>query len=623
MSEPFVFDPWYQLCKAPFGAVTCFQSVQFCVRPLAREGFTHCALVLHLEFSGMREERELHCDGPEGDRIRFSLAFEAPGQPELVWYHFRFWRDDGTGCDLDGTGYRSDGHPTDWQLTVYDDFRPTPQWFGRGITYQIFPDRFCRLSIPDPTGLVGDRTVHENWEDTPVWQPDRNGEVRNRDFFGGSLRGIISRLEDLEQLSVTTVYLCPVFESASNHRYNTADYRKIDPMLGTEEDFRDLCAQAKKHGIRVILDGVFNHTGSNSVYFNAAGFYLSPGAAQSQDSPYYGWYSFHPWPEDYDSWWGIRTLPAVNESCPSYGEYMIDGRDSVIFHWLEAGASGWRLDVADELPDEFISRLRAGIDTAKPGSILLAEVWEDGSNKIAYSRRRKYLLGSEAHGLMNYPFRSAALAYLQGGDADAFRQSMETIRENYPPPAFYSAMNFLGTHDTARILTVLGAVAVPKSKEDRAEYRLSPSRRLRALALLRVATVLLYAFPGSPMIYYGDEAGMEGWEDPFNRRTYPWGKEDSALRAFYVRLGQIRRARISLQRGDIRYLYAAGRGLAFSRRWEDETTVAVFNTGDEPLKLEIPWRTSIARDFLTAQVFSPAGETLKLELPPQTAMLLF
>jgi 4-alpha-glucanotransferase len=594
----------------------------FRVRPLAREGFTHCALALHLEFSGTREERELRWDGSEGDRIRFSLTFDAPGQPELVWYHFRFWRDDGTGCDMDGTGYRSDGRPADWQLTVYDDFSPTPQWFGRGITYQIFPDRFCRLTIPNPAGLVGDRAVHENWEDAPEWRPDKNGEVRNRDFFGGSLRGIISRLEDLEQLSVTTLYLCPVFESASNHRYNTADYLKIDPMLGTEEDFRDLCTQAEKHGIRVILDGVFNHTGSNSVYFNAGGFYPGPGAAQSQDSPYYSWYTFHPWPEDYDAWWGIRTLPAVNESCPSYGAYIVDGKDSVIRHWLQAGASGWRLDVADELPDEFITRLRTAIDAVKPGSILLAEVWEDGSNKIAYSRRRKYLLGSEAHGLMNYPFRTAVLAYLQGGDADAFRQAMETIRENYPPPAFYSAMNFLGTHDTARILTVLGAATVPETKEDRAVFRLSPDQRDRALALLRVAAVLLYAFPGSPMIYYGDEAGMEGWEDPFNRRTYPWGKEDSALRAFYVCLGQIRRSRTSLQRGDIHYLYAAGHGLAFSRKWEDETTTAVFNAGNESLTLEIPWRTPIACAPLTGQVLSPAGGTLKLELPPMTAMVL-
>lgn len=622
MSEPFVFDPRCELCKVPFGAVRCRQSVLFCVRPLAREGFIHCALVIHLEFSGLREEHELHCDGPEGDRLRFSMTLDAPQQPELLWYHFRFWREDGSGCDLDGSGYRSDGFPADWQLTVYDDSHPTPRWFGEGITYQIFPDRFCRLSVPDPAGMVGDRMVHENWEDTPDWRPDETGEVRNRDFFGGSLQGIASRLAELEQLHVTTLYLCPVFESASNHRYNTADYTKIDPMLGTEEDFRFLCAQAETHGIRVILDGVFNHTGSNSVYFNAEGFYPTVGAAQSQDSPYFNWYTFHPWPDDYEAWWGIRTLPAVNESSASYGAFIADGENSVIRRWLRAGASGWRLDVADELPDEFLARLRSAVDAAKPGSILLGEVWEDGSNKIAYSRRRKYLLGSETHGLMNYPFRTAALAYLQGGDACSFVQAMETIRENYPPPAFYSAMNFLGTHDTARILTVLGAPTVPESKAERADFLLSPNQRTEGLALLRVAAALLYAFPGSPMIYYGDEAGMEGWEDPFNRGTYPWRKEDQALRAFYVRLGQLRHSRVSLRRGDIRYLYAAGSGLAFSRSWEDETTTAVFNAGREPLTMEVPWVFSAARDFLTGRAFSPVDGVLKLELPPRTALLI-
>ena len=622
MSEPFVFDPRCELCKSPFGAASCGQEVTFHVRPLAREGFTHCALALRYEFSGRQEERELSCVGPEGERVGFVLTLAVPSEPELVWYHFRFWREDGSGCDLDGTGYRSDGRTEDWQLTVYDGSRPTPDWFGRGITYQIFPDRFFRLSVPDPAGMVGDRQVHGDWDDAPEWRPDAQGEVRNRDFFGGSLRGILSRLDALAELSVTTLYLCPIFESASNHRYNTADYQKIDPMLGTEEDFQELCREARKRGMRVLLDGVFNHTGSNSVYFNAEGFYPGPGAAQSQASPYSAWYSFHPWPSDYDAWWGIRTLPAVNEDCPSYGEFIIDGENSVIRRWLRAGASGWRLDVADELPDEFIARIRAAMDETKPDSFLLGEVWEDGSNKIAYSRRRKYLLGGETHGLMNYPFRTAALAYLQGGDAADFQSAMETIRENYPPPAFYSALNFLGTHDTARILTVLVTEYTPGSKEERAGFRLSPERRERGLALLRVAAALLYAFPGSPMIYYGDEAGMEGWEDPFNRRTYPWGREDAALRAFHVLLGRLRRSRLSLQKGDIRYLRAEGHTLAFSRSWEGETTTALLNVGDAPAALELPWNGPTAKDALSGQSFSPADGLLRLELPPRSAYFL-
>lgn len=622
MSEPFVFDPRCHKFKLPFGAVVCRESVLFSVRPLAVEGFTHCALVVRHEFSETLQEEELTFCGQEEDRVRFSLSFTAPETPDLLWYHFRFWRDDGTGCNLDPAGYRSDDLPTDWQLTVYDGAQATPEWFGAGVTYQIFPDRYCRLSLPDPAGMVGQRIVHENWGDIPEWRPDEHGEVRNRDFFGGSLQGILAHLEDLQKLSVTTLYLCPVFESDSNHRYNTADYTKIDPMLGTEEDFQALCRQAEKRGIRVILDGVFNHTGSNSVYFNANGFYPGLGAAQSPDSPYYTWYSFHPWPDDYDAWWGIRTLPAVNESCDSYGQFIIDSEDAVIRRWLRLGASGWRLDVADELPDEFIARIRAAVSETKADAILIGEVWEDGSNKIAYSKRRKYLLGNETHGLMNYPFRTAALAYLQGGDAADFRSSMETIRENYPAPAFYAAMNFLGTHDTARILTVLCGGEAPAAKDDRAVFRLSPQQRKQGLAKLRIAAALLYAFPGSPMVYYGDEAGMEGWEDPFNRAGYPWGSEDKPLQGFYVQLGQLRKNRVSLQKGTIHYLHAHGAGLAFSRTFESETTLAAFNTGDVTLCLSLPWTGPTCRDALSGKSFSCHDGRIELALPPCSAMLL-
>lgn len=620
MSEPFVFDSRCSLCKTPFGAVSCGSTVTLNCRPLATEGFSHCALVLFHEFAGTKAEQELHPDGPEGDRVRFSLTLSAPMEPELCWYHFRFWREDGSGCVLDKTGYRSDGFVVPWQLTVYRE-RQTPEWFGSGMAYQIFPDRYCRLTLPNPAGLVGERTIHPGWDEDPEWRPDARGEVRNRDFFGGSLSGISSKLDDLAALGVTTLYLCPIFESASNHRYNTADYTRIDPMLGTEEDFRALCAQAKAKGIRVLLDGVFNHTGSQSLYFNVDGFYPSLGAAQSPESPYADWFSFHSWPNDYDAWWGIRTLPAVREESSSYVDFIIDRPDSVIRRWLRAGAAGWRLDVADELPDWFIAKIRTAMEGTLSDALLLGEVWEDGSNKTAYSQRRRYLLGDEVHGLMNYPFRTAALAWLLGGDAAAFRESMETLRENYPWPATLSAMNFLGTHDTPRILTVLGAEEIPPQKEDRAAHRLSPAQRERGLERVRLAALLLYAFPGCPTIYYGDEVGMEGFEDPFNRRTYPWGREDVALKAYFAALGKLRRQRASLQRGDITYLYAAGPGLAFTRTANRETSLVALNAGDTTLTLRLPWANRSAQDAVTGQVFFAEDGMLSLQLPPRAGLL--
>ena len=621
MSEPFVYDPRCILCKDPFGAVTCSTAVTYRCRPLSAEGFTHCAIVLRREFAGCEESHELTCVGPEGDRTLFSLVLPAPSEPELVWYHFRLWREDGSGCDLDRTGYRSDGGSDPWQLTVYRESR-TPSWFGAGVTYQIFPDRFHKVTPPQPEGLIGDRYIQENWDDIPEWRPDPDGEIRNRNFFGGQLVGITAKLDQLRNMGVTTLYLCPIFESASNHRYNTADYKKIDPMLGTEEDFRTLCAQAKQRGMRVILDGVFNHTGSQSLYFNADGFYPTLGAAQSQQSPYYDWFSFHPWPQDYDAWWGIKTLPAVREECPGYVDYIIENDDSIIRRWLRAGASGWRLDVADELPDWFIQKIRAVVEETDPEAILIGEVWEDASTKIAYSQRRRYLQGSELHGVMNYPFRTALLSYLQGGSAQDFREAMETLRENYPPAAFYSAMNFLGTHDTGRILTVLGTDHVPQGKDDRAHYRLSPAERAKGAALVKLAALVLFTFPGSPTVYYGDEAGMEGFEDPFNRGGYPWGREDKSLKTWFTLLGKLRLEREELQTGTIRYLHAAGSLLAFAREAGDARSVTVVNAGAAPEVLCLPWSGGTAEDLLTGRVFSASSGVLSLRLPPRTGLLL-
>ena len=621
MSEPFVFDPRCDLCKVPFGAVVCGREVTIHCRPMTCEGFSNCSIVLHSEFAKVWKEYELSVTGAAGDRTCFSVTFPAPDQPDLVWYHFRFRRSDGTGCDLDKSGYRSDGLIDPWQMTVYRESR-SPKWFGAGVTYQIFPDRFCRLKMPDPEGLIGNRWVHENWDDVPEWRPDPDGEIRNRDFFGGSLAGVTSKLDDLAALGVTTLYFCPIFESASNHRYNTADYRTIDPMLGTEEDFKTLCAEAKARGMRVILDGVFNHTGSQSLYFNADGFYPTVGAAQNPTSPYYDWFSFHPWPDDYDAWWGIKTLPAVREDCPSYVDYIIENEDSIIRHWLKAGASGWRLDVADELPDWFIEKIRAVMDEAAPDSLLMGEVWEDASTKVAYSQRRKYLLGSELHGVMNYPFRTALLAYLKGGNADDFRGAMETLRENYPHDAFYSAMNFLGTHDTPRILTMLGADQVPQGKDERAAFRLSPEQRKKGLALVRLAALILFTFPGSPTVYYGDEAGMEGCEDPFNRGAYPWGHEDKDLKARFSLLGQLRKQRQSLQSGSIQWLRASGSLLAFARELPQERTVTVVNADALSHILTLPWTAPFAMDRLSGQSFPVKDGILTVELPPYGGLLL-
>ena len=608
------FDPRDTRCKTPFGAAKCGTEVRF---TLFDDAFCGCELLVYREFAGAEDV----CPLPPAES-GFAGTYTAPGEGELCWYVFRLTRWDGTLSYLGKNGLRPDRDGAEsWQLTVYED-TGTPDWFGRGVTYQIFPDRFRRTGTPDVSGMVGHRWLHESWDDQPVFRPDEDGQITNRDFFGGSLAGITEKLDYLQSLSVTTLYLNPIFEAASNHRYDTADYRAIDPLLGDEETFRTLCREAHKRGMRVMLDGVFNHTGSRSRYFNADGFYPELGAAQSQDSPYYDWYSFHPWPTDYDAWWGVKTLPAVDEQRPAYRQFIFKGEDSVVRHWLRCGADGWRLDVADELPGDFIAGIRRAIEDEKPDGYLLGEVWEDGSNKVAYSQRRRYLLGRETHGLMNYPLRTALLRWLGGGDAAEFRESMETLRANYPPAAFYGAMNFLGTHDTPRILTLLGAEHIPAAKEERAAFALSPAQLARGRAKLRLAGMLLYGFPGSPTLFYGDEVGMQGFEDPLNRGTYPWGREDTGLLDFFRALGRLRKERRSLQSGSLTYIYAQGGGLVITREHEGETTMVALNAGDEALTLTLPWPRGTAEDGLTGQRFLAVNGQLRLSLPPLDGVVL-
>lgn len=608
------FDSRDKRCKEPFGAVAADTAVHFALQD---ETYYGCELLVRREFAGAEDV----CPLPPAEG-GFAGSYTAPGNGELCWYGFRLTDGDGRQVWFGKNGLQDTPEKmARWQLTVYEP-TPVPPWFGEGVTYQIFPDRFRRVSLPDVSHMVGRRWLHSAWEDEPVYLPEENGEVTNRDFFGGSLPGITEKLDYLKDLHVTTLYLNPIFEAASNHRYDTADYRSIDPLLGTEEDFRTLCREAHERGMRVIVDGVFNHTGSNSRYFNAEGYYPELGAAQSRESPYFGWYSFHPWPAQYDAWWGVRTLPAVNEERPDYRDFIFGGEDSVVRRWLRCGADGWRLDVADELPGDFIEGIRAAMDAEKAGAYLLGEVWEDGSNKIAYSRRRRYLLGRETHGLMNYPFRTALLTWLGGGDAAAFRESMETLRENYPPEAFYGAMNFLGTHDTPRILTLLGAAQTPGTKRERAAYRLSPDERTQGTRKLRLAAMLLYTFPGSPTVFYGDEAGMEGFEDPLNRRTFPWGREDERLTAFFRTLGLLRSQRESLRRGDLRYLYAAGGGLVIQRCCGGERTVTALNAGTSPLPVTLDWDGSTAMDGVTGQRFLSVDGKVRLTLPPLDGVIL-
>ncbi len=574
------FRPTDPRCKSPYGAVSSESQVRFTLRPQRQEAFVRGVLRTRWEFDGDRvTETLLPWVGMEKGSDLFSGLLEPEGYVGLIWYSLRLERGDGSWEETE-----------EYQLTVYDAAENVPSWFGEGVTYQIFPDRFFRRSIPDPTGLVGGRWVHQGWDEEPVYLPNEHGEIRNRDFFGGSLPGIEEKLPYIQSLGVETIYLCPIFEAPENHRYGAADYEKIDPMLGTGEDFTRLCQKAHRLGIRIMLDGVFNHTGFVSKYFNGDGFYPGPGAAQSQDSPYSDWFCFHNRPHEYASWWGIYSLPTTNKESPSWLEY-ITGENGIIRSWLRAGADGWRLDVADELPDFVVHAIHEAARAEKPSAVIIGEVWEDASNKIAYDVRRKHVLGGHCDGVMNYPVRNAILGFLLGGKGDWLRDTVETQRQNYPRWAFYSGMNSLGTHDTPRILTLLGEESDRKgdtSRDWRSQSRLCPEKRTLAVKRLRLGSLLLYALPGSPTLYYGDEAGMEGFEDPFNRRTFPWGREDQELVSWFTALGKARKELVPLRKGDLEWLTCRGRLVSFARSWQGERVVAAANAGDREAIVELP-----------------------------------
>lgn len=624
MFEQSIYTSRDTACKQPYGAVAAGQTVNFSVYP-TREVFLR-GVTLYISEDGKEPiAYPMHWGGLRGDRDHYCTTF-TPETPGLYWYYFAVEDRHGARTYIcrgaAGVGYESDTVQDLYQLTVFDGSYAVADWFGRGITYNIFPDRFCRTEVPPKEGYRAHREVHDNWNDLPVYQPDAHGEILNNDFFGGSLKGVLSKLDYLASLHVQTIYFNPIFEAYSNHRYDTGNYKNIDPMMGTEEDFKELCAEAKKRGMRVILDGVFSHNGYDSVYFNARGHYDSVGAFQSQESPYYEWYDFSHWPDQYSSWWGIYTLPQVNELNPKYLDYIIEDEDSVIRRWLRLGAAGWRLDVADELPDEFIAKLNAAARREKPDALVVGEVWEDASNKISYSVRRRYFQGGELDSVMNYPLRDGVMSFLGGSPAEDFAEKMECLRENYPRAVFYNLMNIIGTHDTPRALTVMGAKPEDwsGSRDHRAGARLIGEDLIAARRKMYLAAVIQFTMPGSPTIYYGDEAGLQGFEDPFNRRTYPWGNEDGSLLDFYRKLCAVRTQSSALTDGEIAFRKAEG-GLLIYERWDAQEHLYIVINRDDEAVVRLPCHA--AEDLLDDQTrVDTDTDDLVLRVPACSARIL-
>ncbi|MEG1060144.1 MAG: glycoside hydrolase family 13 protein [Oscillospiraceae bacterium] len=482
-------------------------------------------------------------------------------------------------------------HPSLFQQTVFDaEYRPASRFCG-GAMYQIFPDRFNIGKCGVLSSPYGDRTFHTDLSDLPSYLPDETGEVKNHDYFGGNLRGIEEKLDYLKQLGIDCIYLNPIGEAHSNHRYDTADYKKADPVLGTEKDFKKLCSSAHRRGIKIVLDGVFSHTGADSVYFNKLGRYDSVGAYQSRDSKYASWYKFSRFPDEYASWWGFKTLPEVNEEDENFSDF-ICGKGGVIDYWIKLGADGFRLDVADELPDGFIEKIRSGVKRNGSDKILIGEVWEDASNKISYGRRRRFLWGTELDSTMNYPFRTAILNFVKTADAMGFMSSVTEICENYPKEMLDQMMNMLSTHDTERAINALscGDESMTHTKEWLANRRLGTDEYLRGVEMLKLCFVLQFTLPGIPCVYYGDEIGMQGFGDPFCRGFMRWDSMDLNVRGCLEKISAFRREnRAIFADGELHPIKNDGGVVAYLRksRGNGEVFVAV-NRSEEIASVAAP-----------------------------------
>ncbi len=530
-------------CKDPIGPVQEGTRVRFSIRLDKVSKVDSPKLVIfQIDKWNNRQTIDLALTNITGTNNYYSCYF-TPKEADVYFYYFTLYIN-GKYVELRKGKYSKSffgGKENEcFQLTVFTKDLTVPDFMKGAIFYQIFPDRFYNSGEPKEN-VPQDRKIHNNWYENPNYLPE-NGLILNDDYFGGDLKGITQKLDYIKSLHVTIIYLNPIFEAHSNHRYNTADYLKIDPLLGKEEDFVELCQEARKRGIRIILDGVFNHTGSDSVYFNKERRYATIGAYNSPDSKYYDWYCFYNYPDGYDSWWNFDTLPKLNKNSRECLDFICQ----VIKKWIRLGASGFRFDVIDELTNNMVYHIAKTLKSEETfdsqKATMIGEVWEDLSTKEAYGERKHYLTHNTLDSAMNYVYKDALFDFFENKNAENLLDNILRIIENYPKNCLDAMMNIISSHDIERAITRLSKG--PANGHDRYWQAqndfLNEHEYRKGKELLKLMATIQYFLPGNPCIYYGDEAGVYGFKDPFNRKTYPWGREDVELINFFRALGSIR-----------------------------------------------------------------------------------
>ena len=548
--------------RKPFGAVEVGQKVKLSIN-VDREIIV---AVEFIQFDGTRLNMGMQKEYLNNGEFRYSVEIDTSDALGILEYYFilidgynRLYYGNNDE-HLGGIGQIYTYNPVPYQITVYEKSY-TPNWYKEGVVYQILIDRFYNgnedKTINSPKK---DSFIYGRWDDNPMYIKDGFGKIARWDFYGGNIKGIIKKLDYIKSLGANIIQLSPVFKSSSCHKYDTGDYEFIDEMFGTNNEFKELCEVAEGKGIKIILEVVLSYTSSDSKYFNKLGNYNEIGAYQSPNSKYHDWYKFTRYPYQYESWWGIAERPNINSMENGYMDYIIKNDESIIKKWMNLGCSGWRLNVIDELPDEFIEAIRTRMQEIDENTVLLGDIWDDASNKVSYSKRRKYLQGKEVHAVTNYPLREYLINFTKGYiTSDIFKQKIMSLYENYPRESFYGNINVIGTNDTERILTVLDG----------------------NIELLRLIVVIQFTLPGVPLIYYGDETALKGGKEPDNRKSYPWGKEDKDLSDFYNKIVNIRNSEDGLKKGDLIIHETDPEVFVFERNYENEKVIVLVNVSNE------------------------------------------
>ena len=478
-----------------------------------------------------------------------------------------------------------------------------PDWAKGKIMYHIFVDRFNRGSSEKMVPMDR-RNIHEDWNESMQIGPDKDG-IWNNDFYGGDLKGIIDKLDYIESLGVSILYLSPIVWSQSNHRYDTSDYEKVDPYAGVNEDLKLLCDEAHKRGMKVVLDAVFNHTGSDSKYFNKFGNFDEVGAYQSNDSKYSSFFRkhYHNGKEYFDYWWGFDNLPECNGNSFEWREYIL-GEGGVIDLWFSLGIDGLRLDVADELTDDFIEGIRTAVKRNKEDGFILGEVW-----KNPMRMGRGYIeSGRGMDSVMNYPLVDALLRYFKYGDVHKLSYIINDMLNEYPEDTIYALMNFTSTHDISRALNMLGCDhefspykewywdPVDNSHEHCKDYKMSKEDLIRAKEIYKAYISALAFLPGNLSIFYGDEAGIEGLGNLANRKTFPWGEEDSDLVEFFTSIGKVRVNNKFLEQADLNVFKINRDYFMFERVSGEDKMLFAVNRTDNDVDFKVPDEYSDGED---------------------------